>query len=137
MGSAVAATIPILLLIGIGYLTRALGLLQDGDERALNRYMYWLALPALFIHDLSQATLSLDTLRFMALGGAPAIGVGTLVLLLPRVSRDLRYLSAATTLPTCGSSPCGRGSAGRTGGRRYPPRKPHRAPGRDAASRVR
>ncbi len=108
MGSAVAAKIPILGGPGIhaelkgggtpvgrkrvARLMRALGLLQDGDERALNRYMYWLALPALFIHDLSQATLSLDTLRFMALGGAPAIGVGTLVLLLPRVSRDLRYL---------------------------------------------
>ncbi|GAB4308286.1 MAG: AEC family transporter [Candidatus Bipolaricaulota bacterium] len=98
MGSAVAATIPILLLIGMGYLARALGFLQDGDERALNGYMYWLALPALLIHDLSQATLSLDTLRFMALGVAPAMGVGTLALLLPRVPRDLRYLLAVTTM---------------------------------------
>lgn len=98
MAGALAASAPILALIGAGYFARACGLLRAGDERALNGYIYWLALPALLVHDLSQASLTLATLRFMALGAAPVLALGTLLLLLPKVSRDGRYLLAVTTV---------------------------------------
>lgn len=98
MGPALAATVPILALIGLGYLARALGLLRAGDERALNGYLYWLALPALFLHDLSQAPLTAETLRFMAVGVLPVLALGALMWMLPGVSRDVRYLLAVTTV---------------------------------------
>lgn len=97
MGPAVGATLPILLLIAAGYLARACGLLRPGDERALNGYIYWLALPSLFIFDLSQAPLTVDTVRFMAVGVVPPLVLGALMLILPRVPRDTRYLLAVTT----------------------------------------
>lgn len=98
MGPSIAATVPILALIGLGYLARVLGLLRAGDERALNGYLYWLALPALFLHDLSQAALTAETVRFMSVGVLPVLTLGVAMLLLPRVSRDVRYLLAVTTV---------------------------------------
>ncbi|MCX7750792.1 MAG: AEC family transporter [Candidatus Bipolaricaulota bacterium] len=92
------ATLPILLLIGAGFGVRALGLLRAGDERALNGYLYWLALPSLFVSDLAQVPLTLATLRFMALGALPALVLGGLILLLRPLARDLRYLLALTTV---------------------------------------
>lgn len=97
MGSAVGATLPILLLVGVGFVARAAGLLRDGDERALNGYIYWLALPSLFIYDLAQAPLTVDTARFMGVGVVPPIVLGGLMLIVPRVPRDIRYLLAVTT----------------------------------------
>ena len=97
MALAASAAAPILVLIGVGYLARSLGLLRAGDERALNGFLYWLALPALFVVDLAQAELTVDTLRFMALGVGPPIALGVLMLFAPRASRDTRYLLAVTT----------------------------------------
>jgi predicted permease len=98
VGSAIATTVPILGLVGLGCLARALGLLRAGDERALNGYVYWLALPALLLHDLSQAALTAEAVRFMAVGVLPVLALGALMLALPRVSRDVRYLLAVTTV---------------------------------------
>ncbi len=98
MDRAIAATVPILVLVGVGYLSRALGLLRDGDERALNGYVYWLALPALFMLDLAQAPLTVEALRFMAIGVLPVLGAGGVILALRPIPRDLRYLLAVTTV---------------------------------------
>jgi len=96
--SSIAATVPIVVLVGVGYLARAVGLLRAGDERALNGYVYWLALPALFLVDLAQTPLTLDTLRFVALGVLPVLTAGGIVLAIRPLPRDLRYLLAVTTV---------------------------------------
>lgn len=93
-----SATLPILVLVGVGFAARALGLLREGDERALNGYLYWLALPSLFIHDLAQVPLDLATLRFMGLGALPVLALGALILSLRPLPRDFRYLLALTAV---------------------------------------
>ena len=64
----------------------------------MNGYVYWLALPALFLLDLAQTPLTLETLRFMATGTAPVLAAGGIVLAIRRIPRDLRYLLAVTTV---------------------------------------
>ena len=98
LSPSIAATLPILFLVGVGYLARALNLLKAGDERALNGYIYWLALPALFLFDLAQASLTLETLRFMGIGVLPVLAAGGMVLAFRPIPRDLRYLLAVTTV---------------------------------------
>ena len=41
--------IPIIILIGAGALSRKIGILKEGDERVLSAYVYFFALPALFL----------------------------------------------------------------------------------------
>jgi len=98
VGAPLAATVPILALIGAGFLARAAGLLRAGDERALNGYIYWLALPALLLADLSETALTWAALRFMLLGAAPVLALGGGLLLVPGVPRDRRYLLAVTAV---------------------------------------
>ena len=43
----IGTAVPILFLIGIGFLSRKLGILKLGDERVLSAYVYYFALPAL------------------------------------------------------------------------------------------
>jgi len=45
---ALRTTVPILLLIGLGYSSRKIGLLKAGDERVLNAYIYYFALHSRF-----------------------------------------------------------------------------------------
>lgn len=48
--------IPILLLIGAGFLSRRMGLLRSGDERVLSAYIYYFALPALFLVNMAETS---------------------------------------------------------------------------------
>lgn len=67
--------VPIFMLIGLGYITRMRGVLREGDERVLSAYVYWLALPALFLVDMSEIEFTAETLGFAATSLAPVVVV--------------------------------------------------------------
>jgi predicted permease len=98
---ALRTTVPILLLIGLGYLSRRIGLLKAGDERVLNAYIYYFALPSLFIVDLAETKFTLEHVKFMLAGVTPiliVLALYTVLYLLLRFSRDFFYLLVLTTV---------------------------------------
>ena len=59
--------IPILLLMGTGFISRKLGILKSGDERILSAYVYYFALPALFFVNMTETDFTEETLIFLTL----------------------------------------------------------------------
>jgi predicted permease len=68
----IGTAVPILLLMGIGFLSRKLGILKQGDERVLSAYVYFFALPALFLVDLAETSFGAETLS-LAFFGIPFV----------------------------------------------------------------
>jgi len=97
----VRTIVPILLLIGTGFLSRKIGVLKSGDERVLSAYVYYFALPALFIANISGIELTAETLRFGLAGIIPVL-VSVLVhfalYLLLRFSRETLFLLILSTV---------------------------------------
>ncbi len=102
MSSALIGTaVPILLLMGIGFLSRKFGILKLGDERVLSAYIYFFALPALFIVDLAETSFGVDTLSFIFAGIIPVLVVVMVYALLYavfRFSRNTFYLLTLSTI---------------------------------------
>ncbi len=102
MSNALIGTaIPILLLIGIGFLSRKLGFLRSGDERVLSAYVYYFALPALFFVDLAETSFVGETLSFIFAGIIPVVGVTAVYVLLFflfRFSKNTLYLLILSTV---------------------------------------
>lgn len=98
----VRTIIPILLLIGIGLLSRKLGLLKPGDERVLSAYVYYFALPALFFVNMVETNfIEEETLRFMFAGIIPIFVVLAIYFLLYfmfRFSKSTLYLLILSTI---------------------------------------
>lgn len=67
----VRTIIPIALLIGAGLLSRKMGFLKRGDERVLSAYLYYFALPALFLVNMAELDLNEEVIRYMAAGVTP------------------------------------------------------------------
>ncbi|MEM3661008.1 MAG: AEC family transporter [Thermoproteota archaeon] len=98
---ALRTSVPIILLLGLGYLSRKNGLLKEGDERVLNAYVYYFALPALFIADLAETRFSREHVIFIFTGVIPIIlilGIYSLLYLVLKLSRKTFYLLAVTTI---------------------------------------
>jgi len=72
---ALRAVAPIALLVGAGVAARATGVLREGDARVLNAYLYWFALPALFVVDLSAMRLDGASARFVLAGAVPMLAL--------------------------------------------------------------
>ncbi|MBO23086.1 MAG: transporter [Rhodospirillaceae bacterium] len=93
------ALAPVFLLIAIGWTMKALLLPGDAMWRPIEKLAYYLAIPALVIHDLYRAELG--TLPFgrmaVALVGAILIVAGLLVFLRPLLSRVLLHHDASFT----------------------------------------
>ncbi|MEM2687880.1 MAG: AEC family transporter, partial [Thermoproteota archaeon] len=86
---------------GLGYLSRKNGLLKEGDERVLNAYVYYFALPALFIADLAETRFSREHVIFIFTGVIPIIlilGIYSLLYLVLKLSRKTFYLLVVTTI---------------------------------------
>jgi predicted permease len=97
----IGTAIPILLLIGTGFLSRKLGLLKSGDERVLSAYVYYFALPALFFVDLAETSFVGETLSFIFAGIIPVVGVVAVYVLLFflfRFSRNTLFLLILSTV---------------------------------------
>ncbi len=92
---AVQTITPILLLVGMGYLSRRIGVLREGDERVLNAYVYYFALPALFFITIAEVRFTAETLIFILAGTAPVLIVTAILILIylaRRVSKETLYL---------------------------------------------
>ncbi|MDH5481846.1 MAG: AEC family transporter [Candidatus Bathyarchaeota archaeon] len=98
---AIRTIVPILLLIGIGFLSRKIGILKSGDERVLSAYVYFFALPALFFVDLAEIDFTAQNLTFILVGIIPiflVLVVYTILYLLSRFSRNTFYLLIISTV---------------------------------------
>lgn len=103
LGDAVAlrTVVPIALLVGAGVAARATGVLRAGDARVLNAYLYWFALPALFVVNIAGMALDRANARFVLAGVLPVLGAAVLLALLSRVlrlSRGTFVLLAVSTV---------------------------------------
>lgn len=93
--------VPILLLMVLGYLSRKIGVLKFGDERVLNAYVYYFALPALFIVDLAKTDFNEGNLMFVLAGMTPIFLVLLIYILLYfalRFSKNTLYLLIMSTI---------------------------------------
>jgi predicted permease len=93
--------IPIFLLMGLGFLSRKIGILKSGDERILSAYVYYFALPALFLVDLSNVNFNEENVRFIVAGIIPillALAIYVLLYFVIRFSRDTFYLIVLSTV---------------------------------------
>jgi predicted permease len=91
---ALNTLVPISLLAGAGLLARATGVLRAEDPRVLNAYLYWFALPALFVVDLSRLRLGRDDLPFLAACVLPLVVAAAVVLALAVLLRLSRRATA-------------------------------------------
>jgi len=97
----IGTAIPILFLIGTGFLSRKVGILKLGDERVLSAYVYFFALPALFFIDLSETSFIAETLSFIFAGIIPIFVVVAIYVLLYaifRFSKNTLYLLTLSTV---------------------------------------
>jgi predicted permease len=93
--------VPILLLIGTGFLSRKMGVLKSGDERVFSAYVYYFALPALFFVNMAETNFTGETLRFISAGVLPVLLVLTTYIgLYPvfRFSKKTLYLLILSTV---------------------------------------
>jgi hypothetical protein len=97
---AIRTMVPILLLIGLGFLSRKIGVLKKGDERILSAYVYYFALPALLLADLARIDL-VGNLSFMFAGILPiliVVAVYIFIYLVFRFSKETLYLLILSTV---------------------------------------
>jgi len=97
----IGTAVPILFLIGIGFLSRKFGILKLGDERVLSAYVYYFALPALFIIDLAETSFVAETLSFIFAGIIPVfmvVAIYVLFYFLFRFSKNTLYLLMLSTV---------------------------------------
>jgi predicted permease len=102
MSSPVIQTVvPIILLIGVGLLSRRVGVLRSGDERVLNTYVYYFALPALFLVNVAETRFTPEILAFLLAGVTPVIVVlvvYVLLFLVFKFERSTLYLLILSTV---------------------------------------
>jgi predicted permease len=97
----IGTAVPILFLMGTGFLSRKFGILKQGDERVLSAYVYYFALPALFIIDLAETSFVAETLSFIFAGIIPVfvvVAIYGLLYGLFRFSRNTFYLLTLSTI---------------------------------------
>ncbi len=96
MGSVILKTVvPIILLIGAGYCSKWFRLFQSGEEKVFSRFIYYFALPALFIANMSEIAFDRETLKFITaslLPQAAALMILVLIYAIFRFNRDILYL---------------------------------------------
>jgi len=93
--------IPIYLLMGLGFLSRKIGILRAGDERILSAYVYYFALPALLFIDLAELPIERVDVNFIIAGITPIIITVSIYLMLYYLlhfSRDTFYLLILSTV---------------------------------------
>jgi len=97
----VQTIMPIFLLMGTGFLSRKLGVLKSGDERVLNAYVYYFALPSLFLVNLAEIELTQEASMVIIAGIVPIFVALTTHLglyIVFRFSRETLYLLILSTI---------------------------------------
>jgi predicted permease len=90
-----------MLLVGVGFVSRKLGILKSGDQRVLSAYVYYWALPALLLANIAETRFDSETLKFMAAGITPVLIVFvfyTIISKIFRISRNTSYLMTLSTI---------------------------------------
>ena len=98
---AVLTIIPMILLTGAGVLARRFEILRAGDDRVLNAYLYYFALPALFIADLSETSFDGPHLTVILANMLPALmalGVFGILYFLLHFSKAVLVLLIVSTV---------------------------------------
>jgi predicted permease len=98
---AIRTIVPILLLMILGFFSRKMGILKSGDERVLNAYVYYFALPALFLVDLAEANFTHNDLKFVLAGITPIFIVMVVYIslyIIFRFSKNTLYLLILSTV---------------------------------------
>lgn len=97
----VRTVVPILLLIGAGFISRKIGVLRPGDERVLSTYVYYFALPALFFINVAETTFTSEILPFIFSGIIPifiVLGIYILLYFLFQFQKSTLYLLILSTI---------------------------------------
>ena len=68
-------TLPLFLLIGLGFLARKANLMKEGDERTLSSYVYFFALPSLFFINLAETRFDRIIATFVGAGIIPVMAI--------------------------------------------------------------
>lgn len=102
MSVILRTSVPILLLMALGYLSRKYGILKHGDERVLSSYIYYFALPSLFFINIYEVEFSREVIKYVVAGVTPtfvAIAFFISIYLL-KIVRDKKslYLLIVTTV---------------------------------------
>ncbi|MDY6844090.1 MAG: AEC family transporter [Thermodesulfobacteriota bacterium] len=98
---ALRTSIPLFILLGLGFLSRNIGILRAGDERVFSSYVYFFALPALFFINMAEISFSRETFRFMLASTIPLFVILALYLILfsfIRINKNTRYLLILSTI---------------------------------------
>jgi predicted permease len=93
--------VPVFLLIGAGFLSRRTKVLKAGDERVLSGYVYYFALPSLFVINIAEISFTPEILTFVIAGIVPvliALAVHVLLYVGLRLSKDSVSLLILTTI---------------------------------------
>jgi hypothetical protein len=93
--------IPILLLIGIGFISRRMKIMRAGDERVLSAYVYYFALPALFLITMAETVFTSEVLMFIFAGITPilvAVAIFTGSYFIFRFPKNVLYLLILSTI---------------------------------------
>ena len=101
LGKQVFLLFAVFLLMGMGFLSRRMGVLRSGDERVLSAYVYYFALPALFFVNMGETNFVEETLRFVAAGIIPIFVVLTIYVFLYVVfgfAKNTLYLLILSTI---------------------------------------
>jgi predicted permease len=97
----IRTAVPLLLLIGAGFISRKMRILKSGDERVFNAYVYYFALPALFFVNIVETKFTGETLIFIFAGILPVLLILTIFVFLRQVfkfSRNTLYLLILSTV---------------------------------------
>ena len=97
----VRTILPIFLLIGLGFFSRKMNILKSGDERVLSAYVYYFALPALFLVNMAETDFISETLRFIFVGIIPvliAVSIYVFSYLVFRFMKGTLYLLILSTV---------------------------------------
>jgi len=86
--------LPIVLLIFLGFFSRHLKILKQGDERVFSAYIYYFALPAFFLANISGLFITKELLKFIAAAIFPTFVILAVYLaayLIFKFSKDLLF----------------------------------------------
>lgn len=102
MSVILRTSVPILLLMALGYLSRKYGILKHGDERVLSSYIYYFALPSLFFINIYEVEFSREVIKYVVAGITPtfvalAIFIAIFILGIVKDKKTL-YLLIVTTV---------------------------------------
>ncbi|MCD6474567.1 MAG: AEC family transporter [Thermoplasmata archaeon] len=101
MNPAINAIIPLLILISLGFLSRRFGILKAGDERVLSAYVYYFALPSLFLVAISEVKFTEEMVLFILSGVLPIIilvGLYATIYAIFGIKRETFFLLSLSTI---------------------------------------